>query len=172
MSGYSSPNGLEPGCVLSTFDFTQMSTTAQIGPVTSSIDSLAPADELTFKCYVPCPATQDCSSLTGQVYWYSNGVNVYNGSLSYAATTKTLYSFFRESLWTNYINSDVYLHIFFIKIFFFCFNLIKIHILKISCIIIPYSGLNRPSFTIISSSYYAGIKCSVDNPNPSDLLVL
>ncbi len=107
MSGYSSPNGLEPGCVLNTFDFNQLSTTAQIGPITSNTDSLAPTDELTFKCFLSCPSNLDCSSLTGQVYWYSNGVSVHNNSLSYSASTKTLYSFLRESSWTNFINNDV-----------------------------------------------------------------
>jgi hypothetical protein len=84
-----------------------LSKIAEIAPVTSNIDSLAPVDELTFKCHISCPTSQNCSSLTGNVYWYSNGVNVYNGSLSYSPTTKTIYSFFNESLWKNYINTDV-----------------------------------------------------------------
>jgi hypothetical protein len=77
-------------------------------PVTSSTHRIANDDEVAFKCFNQCPVNMDCSSLTGVVNWFSetNGL-LHTNALSYNATSRHLYAFLNESVWTNTLNNPV-----------------------------------------------------------------
>jgi hypothetical protein len=79
--------------------------------VTKAIDSLAVANELTFKCSLNCSTynltqCQDIVDST-QALWYSDSNLIYNNSLIYNSKDGNLYAFLNESIWTNYINTNV-----------------------------------------------------------------
>ena len=81
-----------------------------IETVTRKADSRAPKDELTFKCSINCPANatfcQNVANATS-VNWYSESNLIFTNSLMNNNVTKQLYSFLNETMWTNYINTNV-----------------------------------------------------------------
>jgi hypothetical protein len=99
----------------------KLNTTVVIEPVTNTIDSLVANNELTFRCYTFCLGS-NCTQLSGIVNWYaqiiSTGLNSTNtsssGNFTLISTTSLsfsnnrLYSFLTESVWTNYINKEVF----------------------------------------------------------------
>ncbi len=89
------------------------------------MDALAPQNKLTFKCSVICPAYFDCEFVATQVrvIWYSNSNQIFNNSLSYNSNEKHWYSFLNESIWTNYVNTNVRLVFFLSNIKIFLKNL-------------------------------------------------
>lgn len=107
-SGQASESGFQPGCIPISFDFSKLSSTAIIKPVTGTSDSKANIDQVTFKCSLGCPTGSDCTKLSGSVFWYIDGANMYNTSLSYNTNTNELYSFLAESVWTNHLNKKVF----------------------------------------------------------------
>ena len=82
-----------------------------IEPVTKAIDSLAVANELTFKCSLKCSTFNltQCKNITDstQALWYSDSTLIYTNSLNYNNNDDHLYAFLNESIWTNYINTNV-----------------------------------------------------------------
>lgn len=107
-SGQASETGFQPGCVPISFDFSKLDKTATIKPVTGTSDSKANIDQVTFKCSLSCPTGSDCTKLNGIVFWYIDGANLYNTSLSYSSSAKELYSFLAESLWSVHLNKKVF----------------------------------------------------------------
>ena len=85
-----------------------MNTAIVIDVATSLIDSKAPSDQLTFRCYVFC-LMSSCSSLNGLVYWYArlNGIVQYITTTTISYFNERLYSFLLEAKWTSYINQEV-----------------------------------------------------------------
>ena len=79
------------------------------------------ANELTFKCSSKCSTSNltqrnDIADST-QALWYSDSNLIYNNSLNYNNNDGNLYAFLNESIWTNYINTNV--------TFLFCFFSVK-----------------------------------------------
>ena len=78
--------------------------------VTRKNDSRATKDELTIKCSINCPANATiCQNLANatNVYWYSESNLILTNSLLYNNITKQFYSFLNETIWTQYINTNV-----------------------------------------------------------------
>jgi hypothetical protein len=78
--------------------------------VNSQVDSLAPKNELTFKCSISCPSFlgSNCELASRiHVNWYSNSNQIFTNTISYNSNDRRLYSFLNESIWTNYVNTDV-----------------------------------------------------------------
>ena len=78
--------------------------------MTRKSDSRAPKDELTFKCSINCPANATfCQNLADvtNVYWYSESNLILTNALLYNNITKQFYSFLNETIWTQYINTNV-----------------------------------------------------------------
>ena len=78
----------------------------------SQVDSLAPENELTFKCSIGCPSFLDsfsCELASQQLHvnWYSNSDQIFTNTLSFNSNDRRLYSFLNESVWTNYVNTNV-----------------------------------------------------------------
>jgi hypothetical protein len=90
------------------FSFPSELTSVSLTPVTSATDQIDNVDEVVFKCFNKCPHNTDCSLLTGIVNWYSeNGSIFHTNSLRYNSTSRHLYAYLNENLWTNYLNNPV-----------------------------------------------------------------
>ena len=85
-----------------------LNTAIVIDVATSTIDSKAPSDQLTFRCYAFC-SNSICTSLNGTVDWYAklNGNEQYITSTTISYYNNRLYSFLLEANWTSYINQEV-----------------------------------------------------------------
>ena len=134
--------------------------------MTKSIDPLAVANELTFKCSLKCSTSNStqCHNIpdSTRVLWYSDSNLVYNTSLNYNSNDEILYGFLNESIWTNYINTNVTLFLFVCSLFEnFIFKLDFVSSLKLQC---RFSSINSSANigldTTLSNPYYAGIKCT------------
>ena len=91
--------------------------------MTKSKDPLALANELTFKCSLKCStfSLTQCKDITDstQALWYSDSNLIYNNSLNYNNNDGNLYAFLNESIWKNYINTNVTFLLFVKKTIYF-----------------------------------------------------
>ena len=97
--------------LFSKVDFSKLDKVVLFEAATKKVDSnIASASDINFKCSFACPTGMDCSGLSGKAEFYSSAdTNVIytSTSLMWDATKRRTYSYLPQSVWSNYVNSQV-----------------------------------------------------------------